>query len=292
MLRSLFTGISGLTAHQQMLDVTANNIANVNTIGFKSSRTVFQDTLSQTIQGAGAGTAVAANAGIGGTNSKQIGLGVKLGGTEMNMTQGANEATGVGTDLMINGDGFFAVYKGGNTLYTRAGSLHLDADPAGAANSGDARLVTPDGALVMGWPAASLPVATPPAAAPTPLSLPGLLDSTKYISYTIDQAGKINATKQDGTIDTLGQISLAQFSNPNGLVKNGNSEYTTSVSSGQPAYGAPKDGAISAGYLEMSNVDLSAELTNLIIAQRGFQANSKSITTADQILQTLVSLKQ
>lgn len=283
MLRSLFTGISGLTAHQQMLDVTANNIANVNTVGFKSSRTVFQDTLSQTLQGAGAGTAT-----IGGTNNKQIGLGVKLGGTEMNMGQGANQSTGVGTDLMINGDGFFAVQKGGQTIYTRAGAFHLDEDPATA---GAARLITPDGGIVMGWKAGE---AIPPAAggvAAHSLSLAGLLDGT-YVSYSVDSSGKINAVKSDGTVTNLGQIAIAQFSNPNGLTKSGDSAYSESPSSGAAALGAPADGAISAGYLEMSNVDLSAELTNLIIAQRGFQANSKSVTTADQILQTLVTLKQ
>ena len=300
MLRSLFTGISGLTAHQQMLDVTANNIANVNTTGFKASRTVFQDTLSQTIQGAAAGTVA-----TGGTNSEQIGLGVKLGGTELNMTQGSNQSTGVGTDLMINGDGFFIVQKNGQNIYTRAGGLHLD-------NLG--HLVTPDGAIVQGF---ADPLPTPPAALPAPsaLDLSALMNgydkatgnpvtgdpstATKgdaaYVSYTIDANGAVNAVQEDGKIKVLGHIAMATFANPNGLQKIGSTEFGESPSSGAINVGTPGDGShgsISAGYLEMSNVDLSAELTNLIIAQRGFQANSKTVTTADQILQTLVSLKQ
>lgn len=284
MLRALFTGISGLTAHQQMLDVTANNIANVNTTGFKSSRTVFQDTLSQTVQGAaGARTAPVQT---GGTNSIQIGLGVKLAGTEMNMGQGANQATGVGTDLMIAGDGFFAVQKAGQVTYTRSGAFHLDTE---------GHLVTSDGAIVLGL---NGPGAT---AADNPLDLKKLIDGSNgsdgkpYVSYNIGPDGVVNGVTQGGAIDALGTVALATFPNPNGLQKVGDSQYATSPSSGAPIIGAPGDGAhgqLNAGYLEMSNVDLSAELTNLIIAQRGFQANSKSVTTADQILQTLVTLKQ
>jgi flagellar hook protein FlgE len=298
MLRSLFTGISGLTAHQQMLDVTANNIANVNTTGFKGSRAAFQDTLSQTLQGAAAGTT-----DTGGTNSKQIGLGVKLAGTELAMTQGGAQSTGVATDLMINGDGFFVVAKNGQPLYTRAGALHLD-------NLG--QLVTPDGAIVQGFPD---PLPASPLPAPTPLDLSPLMNgytvatgtpitgdpSTTprgdgaYVSYTIDAKGAINAVQKDGAIKVLGYIAMATFANPNGLEKVGSTEFQASASSGAINVGTPGDGShgdISSGYLEMSNVDLSAELTNLIIAQRGFQANSKSVTTADQILQTLVTLKQ
>ncbi len=303
MLRSLFTGISGLTAHQQMLDVTANNIANVNTTGFKSSRAAFQDTLSQTMQGAAGARSDGTGPLTGGTNAIQIGLGVKLAGTEMNMGQGANQATGVGTDLMIAGDGFFTVMKNGAVSYTRSGAFHLD-------NEG--HLVTPDGSLVTGVTATGGTLNTQPVypASPTALDLSPLINgydasgpiygtggtaTGNYVSYTIDSAGKVNAVRDDGTIDVIGQITMSTFANPNGLQKIGNTQFSATASSGTPTYGGPGDagmGEINAGYLEMSNVDLSAELTNLIIAQRGFQANSKSITTADQILQTLVSLKQ
>lgn len=327
MLRSLFTGISGLTAHQQMLDVTANNIANVNTTGFKGSRAAFQDTLSQTLQGA----AGARGNTAGGTNSIQVGLGVRLAGTELAMTQGGAQSTGVGTDMMINGDGFFVVQKGdnGQALYTRAGAFHMDEM---------GHLVTADGALVSGVGASSWDAdndaATPDVWAPNaqpgdattiaPIDLsallkgyvqtgtapnftyapmdqaymtanPGATASGKFVSYTIDSSGTVNAVRDDGGVMALGQLTMATFANPNGLQKTGSSGYTQTAGSGDPILGSADDGthgSVSAGYLEMSNVDLSAELTNLIIAQRGFQANSKTVTTSDQILQTLVTLKQ
>lgn len=279
MLRSLFTGISGLKAHQQMLDVTANNVANVNTTGYKSSSTVFQDTLSQTLTGAGA--PVAGPPATGGTNALQVGLGVQLAATTMNFTQGGNQATGVTSNMMINGDGFFVIQKNGSTLFTRAGAFTVDA--AG-------QLVTPDGALAMNWDSA----ATPPAIS-GPVDLSPLLDpANNYVSWSIDASGTINAVKDDGTIDVLGQVALAGFANPNGLMKVGNTAYAASANSGLPDIGAAKSGSrgsISAGYVEMSNVDLAAELTNLIISERGFQANSKVITTSDEVLQTLVNLK-
>ena len=268
MLRSLFTGIAGLTAHQQMLDVTANNIANVNTTGFKASNVVFQDTLSQTLAGAGA-----ASASVGGTNAKQVGLGVKLAGTELDMTQGGNQATGDGNNLMINGDGYFMIKKNGQELYTRSGAFHLDQG---------GHLVTADGAVVEDPTGAELDL--------SPLVDP----ASPYISYSIDQSGTVNAVRSDGTSVALGQVGMASFANPNGLQKVGDSGYRESASSGTAQKGAPNSGprgSISAGYLEMSNVDLSAQLTDLIISERGFQANSKVITTADQVLQTLVSLK-
>lgn len=332
MLRSLFTGISGLTAHQQMLDVTANNIANINTVGYKSSRTAFQDTLSETMQGAAAprNDAITGDAITGGTNAIQIGLGVKLAGTAMDMGQGSNQATGVGTDLMINGDGMFVVQKGGTTMYTRAGGFHLDST---------GQLVTADGAIVAGattqWddtigpntgvidPGELTITQPPPGTDPTTLDLSALLngyvksggtttvpdgtpitDGTtvpagatigSFVSYTIDSSGSVNAVTDEGAIVTLGQITMANFPNPMGLEKAGNSQYVQTAGSGEPAFGAPGtegNGDISAGYLEMSNVDLAAELTNLIIAERGFQANSKSVTTSDSILQTLVNLKR
>ena len=139
MLRSMYSGISGVRTHQTMMDVVGNNIANVNTAGFKSSSTVFQDVLSQTMQGAGA----PAN-GAGGTNPAQVGLGVKLGAISTNFAQGASQLTGRATDLAIQGDGFFAVQQGGENLYTRSGSFSFDAN---------GQLVTPSGASVMGWSA-------------------------------------------------------------------------------------------------------------------------------------------
>jgi len=271
MLRSLFTGISGLRAHQQMLDITSNNIANVNTVGFKSSSAVFEDTLSQTIAGAGA-----PGAG-GGTNPMQVGLGVQLAGTSTNFTQGSNQYTGRSSDMLINGDGFFVVKNGTQTTYTRAGSFDLDAN---------GHLVTPDGSVVQD-------------ATGNPLDLSALVSTagapSQYVSWSVAGDGTVNAVKQDGTTDSLGQIGLATFANPGGLQKVGDSQYVPTANSGDAVVNAPGTGGVgtlTSGYVEMSNVDLASELTNLIISERGFQANSRVITTSDEVLQSLISLKQ
>ncbi|HEX5741595.1 MAG TPA: flagellar hook-basal body complex protein, partial [Pilimelia sp.] len=140
MLRSLFSGISGLRNHQTMMDVTGNNIANVNTTGYKTSQATFQDTLSQMLQPAGGAVPNA----LGGTNPAQVGLGSRLGGISTNFTQGASQQTGRSTDLMIQGDGFFAVSNGAETMFTRNGSFSFDASGA---------LVTNGGLRVQGWQA-------------------------------------------------------------------------------------------------------------------------------------------
>ena len=137
MLRSMFSAISGLRAHQTKLDVTGNNIANVNTVGFKASQTVFQDTLSQVIR---AGGAAAQNRG--GTNPAQVGLGVKVAAITTNWNQGATQSTGRATDFMIEGDGFFVTRAGNEQLYTRAGSFDFDST---------GKLVTADGSILQGW---------------------------------------------------------------------------------------------------------------------------------------------
>jgi flagellar hook protein FlgE len=405
MLRSLFSGISGLRAHQTMLDVTGNNIANVNTAGFKSSQTQFQDTLSQVLTNAGA-----AQPGVGGTNPAQVGLGVRVAGVTTNFQQGSAQLTNRSTDMMINGDGFFTVRSGTEQLYTRAGSFNFDAM---------GQLVTAEGALVQGWAAGAdgtvdtnspltdlrLPIATlmgarattsssfkgnlpsdatagqagPPAVPATVLNRTVevydaagnartvTLQFTKQATatgsqwalaagdtagasatgtVTFDGAGRLTSAgsiavggvtvdlsaltgfagitsveaasqdgqeagtlqsfslNQDGTLmgsfsnglkQAIGQIALASFANPTGLSKAGGSSYRTSVNSGEPMVGTAGTGgrgALSGGALEMSNVDLSSEFTNLIVAQRGFQANSRVITTSDELLQELVNLKR
>lgn len=401
MLRSLFSGISGLRAHQTMLDVTGNNIANVNTAGYKAAQVQFQDTLSQVLSNAGA-----AQEGIGGTNPAQVGLGVKVAGVTTNFQQGAAQLTNRQTDMMISGDGFFVINKGGQQLYSRAGAFSFDAL---------GQLVTPDGGLVQGWAADAsgnidlnslltdlrLPVSTLMGArATTTATFEGNLpydaevgavlnrqidvyDATgeprsMEVSFTrtgtgwdIDAAvpgttssqtgtltfntdGSINALtfpalpadaaaglaaltvdfstltgfagletvaangqngrsagslqsfaiNSDGTLigsfsnglkQAIGRVALANFSNPPGLSKVGSSLYEPTVNSGDAQVGAAGTGGrgvLSGGSLEMSNVDLSAEFTNLIVAQRGFQANSRVITTSDEVLQELVNLKR
>ncbi|GAA3795425.1 flagellar hook protein FlgE [Cellulomonas soli] len=392
MLRSLFSGISGLRSHQTMLDVTGNNIANVNTTGFKSSQIQFQDTLSQVLQNAGG-----AQAGTGGTNPAQVGLGVRVAGITTSFTQGASQLTGRSTDMMIQGDGFFVVRKGAESYYTRAGSFDFDAT---------GQMVLPgDGALVQGWAAVNgvvdtngpvtdlrVPAGTVmPAVATTSANYEGNLASDAAVGTVIERTidlydatgtareldltftmtatgwslgatdgtatatpgaltfaanglltspttfalGGVNvdlskltgfagldtvkATKQDGqaagtlqsfslgadgTItgsfsnglkQTIGRIAMGSFTNPAGLEKAGGSLFRTSVNSGEAQIGTAGTGGrgtLAGGALEMSNVDLSSEFTNLIVAQRGFQANSRVITTSDEVLQELVNLKR
>jgi flagellar hook protein FlgE len=414
----MFSAISGLRAHQTKMDVTGNNIANVNTVGFKGSQTVFQDTLSQVMRAGGAPAA-----DRGGNNPAQVGLGVKLAAVTTNWTQGATQTTGRSTDFMIEGDGFFVTRSGTEQMYTRAGSFDFD---------GEGKLVTPDGSILQGWladangtvnpnspitnlsvpygqtvapkrsdaasvagnlPSESLPTDPPvrtsttmydaqgvahqvgytfskaplpatnqwtvtvdidgvtapttPASAPVNFNADGsLIDPTPLTPYTVsftppaasfpgwmggsvtvdltgmrqygsantvtagDQNGYALGTLEafslgnDGTITgvysngerkALGQLALASFNNPSGLEKAGSSSFRVGDNSGAAMVGQAGTGGrgvLNSGALEMSNVDLAEEFTGLIVAQRGFQANSRVITSSDEILQDLVNLKR
>src|SRR5438270_4926932 len=137
MLRSMFSAVSGLRAHQTMMDVIGNNIANVNTTGYKAGQTIFEDLLSQTIKGAGGPTT-----GLGGSNPSQVGTGVKVGTIATSFSQGSLQQTGRATDLAIQGDGFFVVNSNGSQMYTRAAALSFD---------NDGQLVNPDGGAIQGW---------------------------------------------------------------------------------------------------------------------------------------------
>ena len=414
MIRSMFSAISGLRSHRTMLDVVGNNIANVNTTGFKGSAVIFQDVLSQTIQGAGANAPTAA---IGGTNPSQIGLGVAVGRVSTNHSQGALQRTDREMDFAIRGDGFFAVEAAGEQLYTRAGSLSLDAN---------GRLVTATGGLVRGWsadlagtidtnaPAGAIAVPVGSLIPPTPTTtinlngnlpagdatgaayttsvevydtqgepvlasftftkdaaanqwtvtgaygspanpitltdnvvtfdangdiatpadfninvaanqIPGVpaftleLDSSAGRVSQYGELATISVTSQDGSSAgslqalsvsqegvlvgsysngrnrAIAQFAIAQFANPGGLEKIGDSSFRTTVNSGVAQLntaGLGGRGLISSGTLEMSNVDLAAEFTNLIVAQRGFQANSRVVTSSDEILSDIVNLKR
>jgi flagellar hook protein FlgE len=284
MLRSLFAGISGLRANQVALDVAGNNIANANTIGYKSSSTVFQDTLSQMLTG---GTR--AGGARGGRNPIQVGLGVQLAATALNLNQGSAQTTGRPTDLMISGDGMFVVQAGNEKLYTRAGAFTFDDQGV---------LVTPSGARVQGYKLDAAGVAT---GGLTDLTLdpvnavPAAPAGVELKSYSIGTDGKITGVFDDGVSRELGQLALADFENPMGLEKVGETAFRASPSSGGPQLGVAgqgRRGTMTAGALEMSNVDLAAEFTNLILAQRGFQASSRVITTSDQVLEDLVNIKR
>lgn len=280
MLRSLFAGISGLRTNQTMLDITGNNIANANTTGFKASTTVFSDTLSQMLTAASGG-----NADRGGTNPIQIGLGVQLAATTTNFGQGSAQMTGRPTDLMIQGDGFFVTRDGAENVYTRAGAFTFDQTGT---------LVTPTGLRVQGY-------ALDGAGLPTG----GLIDidlnsiplpvGVELTSYSIAADGKVRGVYSDGVQRDIAQLAVADFNNPMGMERIGDTSFRESANSGPVELGTAgqgQRGQIMAGALEMSNVDLSAEFTNLILAQRGFQASSRVITTSDQVLEELVNIKR
>jgi flagellar hook protein FlgE len=269
-----------------MLDVTGNNIANANTVGFKSSNVVFQDTLSQMLTAAGAPTATS-----GGTNPIQIGLGVQVGAITTSFNQGSAQVTGQATNLMISGDGFFVIHRGNQELYTRAGAFNFDA-------SGN--LVTPDGDLVQGYRADAQGDIDPANRGEITITelagqAPGTPDDQLLTSYSIGADGVITGVYANGDKRKLFQIALANFANPAGLEKAGDTTFKESTNSGTPDIGAPGSGRLGklmGGSLEMSNVDLAQEFTNLIIAQRGFQATARVITTSDQVLEELVNIKR
>jgi flagellar hook protein FlgE len=424
MMRSMFSAISGLRAHQTWMDVIGNNIANVNTTGFKVGRVRFTDILSQLVRGASGPTETR-----GGINPLQIGLGAVVGAVDTIHTQGALQLTGKPSDLAIQGDGFFVVSDGSQTLYTRDGAFDIGSD---------LRLVNPsNGFYVLGWQAdangnvdtagpvgpITIPIGQqldavpttqitvqgnlnanqdPAAATPhfvtkvsitdslgkrhefyilfnkagtntwnytlqeddprttstteddpdfalggttsgtlvfdadgnldlTASSISAVdLDSTaggassitvtpdfsrltqlaapysanaaangapagSLTTFTVSQSGQVLGIYSNGVTKVVGQIALALFTNPGGLMKVGGNAYLPTVNSGEPIVG-PADsggrGKIASGYLEMSNVDLAQEFTSMIMAQRGFQANSRVITTSDEVLQELVNLRR
>ncbi|RHW33316.1 flagellar basal-body rod protein FlgF [Neobacillus notoginsengisoli] len=266
MLRSLNSGVSGLKAFQTKLDVIGNNIANVNTAGFKKSRTVFEDIFSQTVKDASAPSGTAPN-NVGGTNPIQVGLGTRVGSIDTVFTPGSPTTTNIGTDLYIDGDGFFQVRNSsGQVLLTRAGNFRVDENR---------QLVNQNGMPVLD-------------SRGNDITIP-----TGYISFSISQDGTIVGVDSNGDTVTATppvQISVVAVDNPAGLKKMGGSLYSLTANSQLSA--APSTAQIIAGTLEMSNVDLSEEMTDMITAQRGFQANAKIITVSDSVLEELVNLKR
>jgi flagellar hook protein FlgE len=275
MMRGMFAAISGLKTHQVMLDVTSNDIANVNTIGYKSARTTFKDSLTQLQRGASG-----PGGGTGGSNAAQIGLGTQLGSIDNLMQSGALQSTGNPLDVAIQGPGMFRVAPSAATPpvpnaaaveYTRAGNFTTNS--AGY-------LVTQDGYFVQGRTAGG---------ADTLLVIPP--GST---NIAIGQNGDVTYVDGTGTRVTAGYISLATFANSAGLERSGNNRWLQSANSGAPTIGTPSAnlGFTTAGAIEMSNVDLAQSFTSMITAQRGFQANSRVISTSDEMLQDLVNLKR
>jgi flagellar hook protein FlgE len=279
----MFSAISGLSVHQEMMDVTANNIANVNTIGFKSASVSFEDALSQLERGAGAPTATA-----GGTDAEQIGLGVRLGAISNIMTAGAVQTTGNALDVAIQGDGFFRIVPdptqlaGGTPdyMYTRAGNFTTDAN-------GD--LVTVDGNYVVGYTFDSSGNPQVGSANETKITIPAGSQSV-----TVAQDGTVSVTDSAGNVTKVAVISMAKFPNDAGLMRVSGNNWKATQNSGAEQAGLADTnglGALTPGAVEMSNVNLAQEFTNMITAERGFQANSRVITTSDEMLQELVNLK-
>jgi flagellar hook protein FlgE len=286
------------------MDVIGNNISNVNTAAFKTSRVIFQDIYSQTSRNASSATTT-----VGGTNPIQIGLGVTLATIDVLHTSAATQRTDNPTDLAIEGDGFFII-KGSapENLYTRAGNLYIDA----AGN-----LVTADGSYIQGLMGSGnfTTVITDPVTGNKTAWLPpdpadyaaggvdgmvntanmGNINLNGWKSVAIDDKGVITGLDAAGNKQTIGIIPIATFLNPSGLEKKGSSQYAASSNSGAAQVSTAQTngaGKINVGGLEMSNVDLAAEFTDMIVTQRGFQANSRIITTSDSLLEELINLKR
>lgn len=262
MIRSLYTAATGMEAQQLNLDITANNLANVSTTGFKKSRVDFQDLLYQTIRSAGGTQAQ----GVQVPTGVQVGLGTRIGATQKVFTTGDMISTGNPLDVAIEGDGFFQVrLPSGEIAYTRDGSFKKDAD---------GKLVTSDGYALE--PAVTIPS--------------GALD------VTIGEDGSVTATVQGQTEpQPCGNIELVNFLNPAGLMSHGRNLFTSTVASGEPVTGTPGQdglGKLSPGYLEMANVKVVEEMVNLITAQRAYEVNSKSIQTADEMLNIANNLRR
>lgn len=336
MLKSLYSGVSGMKGFQTKMDVIANNIANTNTTAFKSGRARFQDMISQTTANASGPTGT----GMGGINPQQVGLGVKVGAIDTIMTGGSLQSTGRDLDFGIEREGFFAVSSDvdiadgattsegitvGTKYYTRDGAFFRDYE---------GNLVNSNGERILGYVMENYSLEDPLASGyltvedveagtdPYLLLTSGVADETnsdrlnflkpltipdkianpddadnplELQSYSIDGTGKIVGVYSDGKAYLLGQIALVKFSNPEGLEKVGNSNYAYSNNSGEPIAGEAGGegfGTIRQNFLEMSNVDLANEFTEMIIASRAYSANSRSITTSDEMLQELINLKR
>lgn len=326
MLRSMFSGVSGLRTHQSRMDVIGNNIANVNTAGYKSGAATFQESIYQTLQGSSAGGAV-----YGGSNPNQVGYGSTFGSISLNFNASAFEPTGVLTHAMIDGQGFFMVgpkKQGGVTT-----GVDKDGKPGGAAPNqitelnltrvgkftvdGDGYLCTPDGNVVYGYLPQDYDPTNPivgdkPFVANQevlqPLQIPSVGDDgsinmppiagqpqLKLKDLAIGNDGMLTGTSDDGKIYKLGQVAVCNVPNPNALENQGGGYYKAVNNTGEVSAHAPGSGTtgmLKAGGLEMSNVDLATEFSNMITTQRGFQACSKIISASDEMLQDLISMKR
>lgn len=260
MIRSLWISKTGLDTQQTQMDTIANNLANVNTSGFKRSRAVFQDLLYQTLRQPGGQTSQQTQLPSG----LQIGTGARPVATERIFTQGNLQQTGNNKDVAIQGNGFFQVLMpDGTTAYTRDGSFQADAN---------GQLVTSAGYLVQ--PAITIPA--------------------NALTVTVGRDGTVSVTLPGSPAQNqIGSLQLATFLNPAGLESKGENLYVETAASGTPnttAPGANGAGTLVQGYVETSNVNVVEELVNMIQTQRAYEINSKAVQTSDQMLQRLGQL--
>ncbi len=262
MMRALWTAASGMTGQQFKIDTTANNLANVNTTGFKKSRVDFQDLLYQTLKHAG--TPVTAGAQV--PTGIQIGHGVRPVATQKIFSQGTFQQTDNPLDLVVEGDGFFQILlPDGGVRYTRDGAFKRDSD---------GRIVTSDG---------------------FPLE-PEIRIDDDALSVSVGSDGTVSVMmpNQNAPVE-IDSIMLARFINPAGLKSDGRNLYTATAASGEGIVGTPGldgFGVLAQGFLEMSNVQVVEEMVSMIVAQRAYETNSKAIQAADDMLQTANNLRR
>jgi len=261
-LRALWTAAVGMQGQALNVDVIANNLANVNTTGFKRSRADFQDLLYQNLRIAGA----ASSAGTELPTSNQIGLGTKLAAVAKIFNQGDYKQTGNELDWAIDGNGFFQITTpDGEIAYSRAGSFKMD---------GDGNVVTPDGYMLQ----------------------PQITIPNNAIQLTVGPDGTVTVMNAGETTPSeIGKIETARFANPAGLTAIGKNLFMETETSGSPTTGTPGEdglGTISQGYLEMSNVNVVEEMVFMIVAQRAYEINSKAVQTSDEMLQIANNLKR
>jgi len=255
MLRAFSTAATGMAAQQMMVDVIANNLANINTTGFKRSQIDFQDLLYITMREAGTEIASGINSPCG----LEVGSGVRPASTVKVFTAGELQNTGKPLDVAITGEGFLQIsMPDGSTKYTRDGALQMNAN---------GQLVNTSGYALE----------------------PSITIPSDAVSISIEKNGGVNVTNSTGAISVVGTLQMARFQNQAGLSSEGDNLYAQTEASGTATTGTPGEnglGSILSGFLEKSNVQMVSELVNLITAQRAYEINSRAIKAGDDMLQT------
>jgi flagellar hook protein FlgE len=279
MIQSLFSGVSGMLTNQSEMDVIGNNIANANTTAFKGGTANFTEAFQQ----------VSRSATVNQPVGLSVGLGAQVDSTTTNFNQGVFQTTNVPTDMGINGNGFFAVQSvSGNDYVTRNGAFVEDSNGF---------LRTTDGNFLLGFAGATAPTSPSAGFPPDKIQIPTTVSpsGSPVVSFAVDTTGAITVTGQDGSTQVTAFITLQNYDNNNGLDNVGGGLYTYQAAAGTNQYyqaASSGVGTIHTGVLEASNVDLSTEFANMIIAQRGFEAAARVITVSDSMLQTVTNLKQ